>query len=132
MIGLILGTKALTVTPNRLRLHFCFNGVWHVDRLCVWTWLELLLNTGADGVDEQQQQAQASTSGAGTDRDAFRDAVSIELCFQALHSSCLLPFLDRQLGSASFNDMASRQAATRATTNACRHTYRFTETKRND
>ena len=103
-----------------------------MDRLCVWTWLELLLNTGADGVDEQQQQAQASTSGAGTDRDAFRDAVSIELCFQALHSSCLLPFLDRQLGSASFNDMASRQAATRATTNACRHTYRFTETKRND
>ena len=70
----------------------------------------MCLNTGGDGDEERDQQGEASTSGVGTDRDAFRDAVSIQLCIQALQSSCLLPFLDRQLGSASFNDMASRQA----------------------
>ncbi|KAL3136896.1 hypothetical protein ABBQ32_006505 [Trebouxia sp. C0010 RCD-2024] len=67
---------------------------------------------GSDGVEGRQQQPEASTStstsSTGNDRDAFRDAVSIQRCIEALHSSCLLPFLDTQLGSASFNDMASR------------------------
>lgn len=71
------------------------------------------LPTGSDGVEGRQQQPEASTStstsSTGNDRDAFRDAVSIQRCIEALHSSCLLPFLDTQLGSASFNDMASRQ-----------------------
>ena len=38
------------------------------------------------------------------------DQAELQLCIQALQSSCLLPFLDQQLGQASFSDMASRQA----------------------
>ena len=38
------------------------------------------------------------------------DQAELQLCMQALESSCLLPFLDQQLSQASFSDMASRQA----------------------
>lgn len=59
-------------------------------------------------VDTDQQQPQASTSGTGNATEGLRDAASMALCIQAVQSSCLLPFLDRQLENASFNDMASR------------------------
>ncbi len=59
-------------------------------------------------VNADRQQAEASTSGTHHATDALRDAASIALCIQAVQSSCLLPFLDRQLENASFNDMASR------------------------
>ena len=71
-----------------------------------------VVTTGDNGVQDRQQQPEASTStstnGVGANGNAFRDAVSIQRCIEALQSSCLLPFLDTQLGSASFNDMASR------------------------
>ena len=38
------------------------------------------------------------------------DQAELQLCMEALESSCLLPFLDQQLSQASFSDMASRQA----------------------
>ena len=38
------------------------------------------------------------------------DQAELQLCMEALESSCLLPFLDQQLCQASFSDMASRQA----------------------
>ncbi|KAL0054327.1 hypothetical protein WJX82_007206 [Trebouxia sp. C0006] len=57
---------------------------------------------------QDRQQAEASTSGTHHATEALRDAASIVLCIQAVQSSCLLPFLDRQLENASFNDMASR------------------------
>ncbi len=59
-------------------------------------------------VDADRQQAEASSSGTHHATEALRDAASIGLCIQAVQSSCLLPFLDRQLENASFNDMASR------------------------
>ena len=60
----------------------------------------------SSAVDARHQQPEASTS--GTNREGLRDAASIALCVQAVQMSCLLPFLDRQLENASFNDMASR------------------------
>ena len=62
-------------------------------------------------VDATRQQPEASASGTPSAQDNFRDAPSIALCIQAVQSSCLLPFLDRQLENASFNDMASRYAS---------------------
>lgn len=84
----------------------------------------MLLTTGGDGVNGRHQQAEATTSAcaAGADREAFRDAVSVELCIQALHRSCLLPFLDTQLSSASFNDMASRQDTSFQEVSGCSET----------
>ncbi len=59
-------------------------------------------------VDTGRQQPGASTSGSHNATESLRDAASITLCLQAVQSSCLLPFLDRQLENASFNNMASR------------------------